>query len=91
MFTTVFFLFQSEIKTKSLAGTVNTSRAPCGLEGGRVARSVVSCVAFCRSLFIMLFFFFWPLYYLSFFDLWLLIIPVVSSDFDTHSMQLVNL
>ena len=40
--------------------------------GVHVAWSLVFCVAFCLS------FFFWPLYCLSFFDLWLLITPLVS-------------
>jgi len=31
---------------------------------------------FCRSLFVLLFFFVWPLYCLFFFDLWILIIPI---------------
>ena len=34
--------------------------------GVRVAKSLVFCVIFCRSLFILLFFFFWPLCCLSF-------------------------
>ena len=33
-----------------------------------------------RSLFVILFFFFWPLCYLSFFDLRILITPLVSSN-----------
>ena len=36
--------------------------------GARVARSLVFCVMFCKSLFIYLSFFFWSLYCLSFFD-----------------------
>ena len=34
---------------------------------------------FCRSLFVLLSCIFWPLCYLFFFDLWILIIPLVSS------------
>ena len=34
-----------------------------------VTRSLVLCVKFCRSLFVLLYFFFWPLCCLSFFDL----------------------
>ena len=45
-----------------------------------VARSLVFCAMFCRSLFV-LFCFFWSLYYLSFFDLRLLISIYVSSNF----------
>jgi hypothetical protein len=36
--------------------------------GVRVAQSLVFCVVFCRSLFVLLCFFFWSLYCLSFFD-----------------------
>ena len=35
---------------------------------------------FGRSLFVLLYFFFWPLYCLGFFDLWILIAPLVSSN-----------
>ena len=35
----------------------------------RVARSLVFCVVFCRVLFVLLYFFLWPLYCLFFFDL----------------------
>jgi hypothetical protein len=38
------------------------------------------CVMFCRSLFVLLSFFFWPLYCLFFFDLLILITPLVSSN-----------
>jgi hypothetical protein len=34
---------------------------------------------FCRSLFVLLYFFFWPLCCL-FFNIWILIIPLVSSN-----------
>ena len=36
---------------------------------------------FCRSLFVLLYFFFWPLYCLYFFDVRVLITPLVSSNF----------
>jgi hypothetical protein len=39
----------------------------------RVTWSLVFCVVFCRSLFVLLFFFFWALCCLSFFDLQILI------------------
>ena len=42
----------------------------------RVTRSLVLCVMFCRSLFVLLSFFFWPLCSLSFFDLLILITPL---------------
>jgi hypothetical protein len=44
----------------------------------RVARSLVFCVMFCRSLFVLLLFFYWSLHCLSFFDLRLLVTPLVS-------------
>jgi len=46
--------------------------------GVRVTRSLVLCVMFCRSLF-LLFFFFWPLCCMSY-DLRILITPLVSSN-----------
>ena len=45
-----------------------------------VARSLIFCAMFCRSLFVLLSFFFWPLCCLSFFDLRILITPLVSSN-----------
>ena len=42
-----------------------------------ITRSLVFSLVFCKSLFILLSFSFWP-YCLSFFDLWLLITPLVS-------------
>jgi hypothetical protein len=52
-----------------------------GFSAIRVARSLVFCVMFCRSLFLFLVFFFSSLYCLSFFDLQLLITPLISSNF----------
>jgi len=43
-----------------------------GFSGVRVTRSLVFCVVFCRSLFVLLSFFFWSLCCLVFFDLRLL-------------------
>jgi len=40
-----------------------------------IVPSLVFCVIFCRSLFVLLSFFFWPLYCQSFFDWQLLITP----------------
>jgi hypothetical protein len=40
---------------------------------------------FCRSLFVLLYFFFWPLYYL-FFDIRILITPLVSSNSSYYLM-----
>ena len=48
--------------------------------GVYVPLSLVFCVVFCRSLFVFLFFFFWPLCCLSFFDLRILTTLLVSSD-----------
>ena len=45
----------------------------------RIDRSVVFCVVFCRLLFVLLFYFLWPLYCLSFIDLQLLISSHFSS------------
>ena len=52
-----------------------------GFGGFRVAQSLVFSVVFDRWLYIFLSFIFWPLYYLSSFDLRLLITPLVSSTF----------
>ena len=47
-----------------------------------------SCICmFCTSLFVLLYFFFWPLFCLSFY-LWLLITPLVSSNFSCYSLVL---
>jgi hypothetical protein len=67
----------------SATGTAYPSGAPKFtpvLSGVRVARSLGLCVVFCRSLFVLLSFFFWPLCCLSFFDLRILITPLVSSN-----------
>jgi len=44
--------------------------------------SCCSCLMFCRSLFVLLSFFFWPWYCLSFFDFRLLITSLASSNSD---------
>ena len=44
----------------------------------RVAQSLVVCVLFCRSLFFLVSVFFWPWRCLSFFDLQILLTPLVS-------------
>jgi len=41
----------------------------------RVTRSLVFCMMIYRSLFVLLYFFFWPLCYLFFFDLRIMITP----------------
>jgi hypothetical protein len=53
---------------------------------GLLATHSVFCVVFCRSLFVLLSFLFWLLRYLSF-DLRLLIIPLVSSNFSIYRSQ----
>ena len=41
---------------------------------------------FCRSLFVLLYFFFWPLCCLSFFDMRILITPLVSSNSSVNTL-----
>jgi len=64
--------------------------SPPVLSGVRVARSLVFCVMFCRSLFVLLSF---CSLYCLFFDIlwwWLLITPVVFSNFfDNHPNSLI--
>ena len=47
--------------------------------GSRYSIFSFMCV-FCRSLFVLLYFFFWPLFCLFFFDVRILITPLVSSN-----------
>jgi hypothetical protein len=64
-------------------GTVYHSKAlafTTVLSGVHLAQSKIFGVVFRRSLFVILSFFVWPLYYLSF-DLRFLITPLVSSNF----------
>jgi hypothetical protein len=65
------------------AGTANISGAlefiP-GFSGVRVAWSLVFCVEFWIWLFVLLSFFFWPLCCFPFFDIRILINPLVSSN-----------
>jgi len=42
---------------------------------------------FCRLLSVLLYFFFWPLFCLFFFDIWILITPLVSSN---SSLRMVS-
>ena len=48
--------------------------------GVRVTRYLALCVVLCRSLFVPLSFFCWPLCCLYFFGLWIMITPLVSSN-----------
>jgi hypothetical protein len=67
---------------KELLALPEHQSSPPMLSGVRVARSLIFCVVLCRSLHVVLFFFFiWSSYYLSFFDLLLLSISLVSSTF----------
>jgi hypothetical protein len=61
----------SERELLTLPENLSSPPVFCGV---RVARSLVLCVMFCRSLFVLLYFFFWPLCCLSF-DLRILITP----------------
>ena len=58
------------------------------LSGVRVIRSLVLCVVFCRSLFVFLYFFFWPLCCLFFFDIRILITPFGIFKFFLKSLVL---
>ena len=62
-----------------------TSEFTLVISGVHVAQSLVFCVVFCESLFDISSFFFWPLYCLSFFDLQLLIISLVSWNFSCYT------
>jgi hypothetical protein len=69
------------------AGTAYPSRAPeftPVFSGVRVNTQSLDLYAhfcmFCRSLFVLLYFFFWPLCCLFFFDIQILITPLVSSN-----------
>ena len=48
--------------------------------GVRVTRSLVLCTMFCISLFIILYFIFWPFCFMIFLDLRILITPLLSSN-----------
>ena len=55
------------------------------LSVAHVTWSLVFCVVFCRSLFVPLSVFSWPMLCLSFFGLRLLITHLVSSNFSSHT------
>jgi hypothetical protein len=52
--------------------------SPPVFSGVHVTRSLVLCLMFCRSLFVLLSFFFWPLCCLFFFDIRIMITSLVS-------------
>jgi len=56
-----------------------------------VARSLILCVMFCRSSFVILSISFWLLCCLSFFDVRILITPLVSSSSNTDAGSRFNL
>jgi len=62
------FWYRIKLKHYTIPGTSPT----VGLEMFMLLKSLVFCVMFYRTLFVLLSFFFWPLYCLSFFDLRLL-------------------
>ena len=64
-------------------GTAFHSGAPSVFSGVHLTRSVV-LYAFCLSLFVLLYLFFWPLYSLYFFDIRILITPLFSSNYSCH-------
>ena len=67
--------------------------SPAVFRGVRVIRFLVLWCMFCRSLFVLLYIFFWPLCCLLFFDIRILLTPLVSSNlsyiiwFDTIGLE----
>ena len=68
--------YNAKLKTQ-----VVTDRVPSDLSEIRAAQSSVFCIVFCRSLFMILSFFAWPLHCLPFFDIWLPITLLASTNF----------
>ena len=74
----------SKVGTGRPSGKHEFSSSFCGVHG---TQSLVFCVIYWRSLFVFLFFFFWPLYTLSFVYLRLLISSNLSDIFhETHEL-----
>jgi len=71
----LLFLVEQELPT--LPEHLNYPRV---FSGVRATRSLVLCVMFCRSLFVLFSFFFWPLRVCPSKDLRILITPLVSSN-----------
>ena len=63
---------------------------PLPLVGVHVTRSLVLCVMFCRSLFVLLYFFFWPLCCLFFLDLQIFIIYYTFGIFKLFCQQYLS-
>ena len=59
--------------------------SPPVFRGARVTRSLVLCVCF-----VLFYFFFWPLCCLFFFDIRILITPLVSSNSSCDSVEMLN-
>ena len=73
------------------AGTAYPSRAPEFtpiLKSGSCFSIFSFTCMFCRSLFVLLHFFFWPLCCLFFFDIRILITPLVSSNSSFYFVQI---
>jgi hypothetical protein len=68
----------SSFMTYRICNKINMTGAASGV---RVTRSLVLCVCFVDRSLIFCIFFFWPLCCLSFFDLLLLVTPLVSSNY----------
>ena len=81
MFLRSLFVFSGVCIAHSLVFYVMFLRSLFVFSGVCIAHSLVFYVMFLRALFFLLFFFFWPLYYMCFFDLRLMITPLVSSNF----------
>jgi hypothetical protein len=83
-----FSVFITPFRLKVIAHSSGAPGFTPGISGVRVTRSLVLCVCFvdrCLS------FFFWPLRCLSFFDLRILITPLVSSNSSECHRYLTNL
>jgi hypothetical protein len=81
----------SSTNLTSGAGTANPSGAPefsYGFEWGWCYSIFNFMCMFGRSLFVLLYFFFWPFCCLFFFDLRILITPLVSSNSSTYNLMI---
>jgi hypothetical protein len=76
------------VEQELLTLLVHLSSSPV-YSGVRVTRSLVLCVIFCRSLFVLLYFFFWPFCCL-FFDIWILITPLVFNFGSQRNLILIS-
>jgi hypothetical protein len=63
---------------------------PPGFSGVRVTRSLALCVCYVWSLFVLLYFFFWPLRCLFFFDIQILITHLVSSNSSCLNLRIFS-